>query len=528
MVFSTKEMRFLYLCCSPNLWKPRKPWRRLGTRAMVEEDFSGENAYDVLGVAENCSLEEIKSSFRKLAKETHPDARIRADAASTDCFIRIMAAYEILSDTQRRTHYDIYLSSQRRTLQRQWESSSAMYPGDHFAPHTKQMEVVQWLKWYRHVVNDIVSKKEIVMGSSYLERLEGELYEAIRAAYFGPVIDHMDLLPDCFEAEERSAIETAEILHLVSGRDLFGVIYIANKVLSLSEGSLKTLPSYVTMGPTFCASNGDRKMHLNLDMSYKTSNVAGQLLDSEESIRRMQSYGRYHKVHDSDVYKDLELHIAGKLVAVATRIPPRRHQNGLHYEDSQDHIHVFLNSTEDYEDCTARYVPKPSSGCSNLLGTISGLGTTPQESSCFVYDANGTKTHVIMKHRTMMVKHMHWYLVGDDVAACECRCSRAWLPSSKFWLFEPRCGMHDIGGWYIETFGRDKKGKTVPSKRKWDGSKADSKVDLTERSVEGKVPRRPAIFVHSNKLTGTHMHRSTSTLLVLVKDLYRFIQLSLH
>ncbi|KAG8650842.1 hypothetical protein MANES_07G077122v8 [Manihot esculenta] len=41
--------------------------------------------------------------------------------------------------------------------------------------------------------------------------------------------------------------------------------------------------------------------------------------------------------------------------------------------------------------------------------------------------------------------------------------------SLRFWLFEPRCDMHDIGGWYIETFGRDKKGRTVLSQRYWDG-----------------------------------------------------------
>lgn len=65
-----------------------------------------------------------------------------------------------------------------------------------------------------------------------------------------------------------------------------------------------------------------------------------------------------------------------------------------------------------------------------------------------------------------VVKHMHWYGVGDKVSIAECRCSRARLPPSKFWLFEPRCDMHDIGGWYVETFGRDKKGRTVPSHRR--------------------------------------------------------------
>ncbi|KAL5988159.1 hypothetical protein ACLOJK_035922 [Asimina triloba] len=32
----------------------------------------------------------------------------------------------------------------------------------------------------------------------------------------------------------------------------------------------------------------------------------------------------------------------------------------------------------------------------------------------------------------------------------------------------PRCCTHDIGGWYVETFGQDKKGKTVLSQREWD------------------------------------------------------------
>lgn len=45
--------------------------------------------------------------------------------------------------------------------------------------------------------------------------------------------------------------------------------------------------------------------------------------------------------------------------------------------------------------------------------------------------------------------------------------------SNRFWLFEPRCGMHDIGGWYVETFGRDKKGRNVPSQRYWDGLEAN-------------------------------------------------------
>lgn len=37
--------------------------------------------------------------------------------------------------------------------------------------------------------------------------------------------------------------------------------------------------------------------------------------------------------------------------------------------------------------------------------------------------------------------------------------------------------MHDIGGWYIETFGRDDKGKNVPSVRFWDSSDANPQFE---------------------------------------------------
>lgn len=46
--------------------------------------------------------------------------------------------------------------------------------------------------------------------------------------------------------------------------------------------------------------------------------------------------------------------------------------------------------------------------------------------------------------------------------------------------------MHDVGGWYVETFGRDKKGKTVPDQRCWDG------IDTTELSEERL---HPAIYL---------------------------------
>lgn len=65
--------------------------------ASVRSEFSGENAYDILGVSETSSSDEIKASFRKLAKETHPDlAESKNDSAASQRFVQILAAYEVL------------------------------------------------------------------------------------------------------------------------------------------------------------------------------------------------------------------------------------------------------------------------------------------------------------------------------------------------------------------------------------------------------------------------------------------------
>ncbi|MFC1902754.1 molecular chaperone DnaJ [Chloroflexota bacterium] len=60
--------------------------------------------YEVLGVDRNATDEEIKRAFRKLAFAYHPD-RNREDGAE-EKFKEVNEAYEILSDTDRRSAYD--------------------------------------------------------------------------------------------------------------------------------------------------------------------------------------------------------------------------------------------------------------------------------------------------------------------------------------------------------------------------------------------------------------------------------------
>jgi molecular chaperone DnaJ len=63
--------------------------------------------YDVLGVGRDADDAEIKKTFRRLARELHPDVN-RHDPEAEEKFKEAAEAYEILSDSDRRATYDRY------------------------------------------------------------------------------------------------------------------------------------------------------------------------------------------------------------------------------------------------------------------------------------------------------------------------------------------------------------------------------------------------------------------------------------
>ena len=91
--------------------------------------FSSSSYYDILGISNNADITHIKQAFYSKVKLYHPD-KINNDNDHIvndykEKFIEIQAAYEILSNTEKRKAYDISLKDQQykniinnRTIQR--------------------------------------------------------------------------------------------------------------------------------------------------------------------------------------------------------------------------------------------------------------------------------------------------------------------------------------------------------------------------------------------------------------------------
>ncbi len=67
---------------------------------MTKRDY-----YDILGVSQNASADELKKAYRRLAMEYHPDQNPDDDQAA-EKFKELTEAYQVLSDSDKRARYD--------------------------------------------------------------------------------------------------------------------------------------------------------------------------------------------------------------------------------------------------------------------------------------------------------------------------------------------------------------------------------------------------------------------------------------
>jgi len=69
---------------------------------MKKDDF---DPFEILGVDENASKEEIKKAYKKLSKKHHPD-RNKGSEESHDIFVKISMSFKLLTDPDERKKFD--------------------------------------------------------------------------------------------------------------------------------------------------------------------------------------------------------------------------------------------------------------------------------------------------------------------------------------------------------------------------------------------------------------------------------------
>ncbi|ROP65149.1 molecular chaperone DnaJ [Curtobacterium sp. PhB130] len=72
---------------------------------MASQDWFDKDFYKVLGVSKDASDAELKKTYRKLARQFHPDSN-PGDTAAENRFKEISEAYSVLSDKEQRAEYD--------------------------------------------------------------------------------------------------------------------------------------------------------------------------------------------------------------------------------------------------------------------------------------------------------------------------------------------------------------------------------------------------------------------------------------
>lgn len=102
--------------------------------------------YSVLGVQKTASAEEIKKSYRKLAKKLHPDHN-PGDKKAEERFKEVSGAFEVLGDPKRRSLYDEFGEistrpgfdeAKAREFQRQAAAAGGSFSGSGFEGFTSQ------------------------------------------------------------------------------------------------------------------------------------------------------------------------------------------------------------------------------------------------------------------------------------------------------------------------------------------------------------------------------------------------------
>jgi len=110
------------------------------------------NFYEELGLEKNATIREIKSSYRSLVKQHHPDA-----GGEKERFLAIQNAWETLNDTIKKAEYDRknFSSTSYDSLNENWEEK---FNSKKYNSSIKDKEVETWITEIYMPINRLISQ----------------------------------------------------------------------------------------------------------------------------------------------------------------------------------------------------------------------------------------------------------------------------------------------------------------------------------------------------------------------------------
>ncbi|KAL4857519.1 Chaperone protein DnaJ [Chlorella vulgaris] len=468
--------------------------------------------YRVVGCPPTATAAELKSAFRKRAKQLHPDAA--SALASKEAFAELLAAYQVLSQPRSRQLYDLSDGSGPSILR---AAAAGGVPGA--ASQEADLEVD--LSWG---LGGIFKKPASSGAPSTLDQvrqnLQGELQSAVRQAYLGPRLQdlHPSCLPDAFEADERAAADCPDLLRLVSGRQLLG--YVRERRLELLarqaaaaaalSGGRQQQQQQQQQGSLAAVSPQGLQVSAAVGLQQQEEEQAvagssGQCQTTTQQQRQRQRQQQQQRVQrDADV---LDLYLGDEVVATAVRNyppplnpnacsaptcghsgawepqqqrptthqhqdrqPAQQPQQGVEEQpppppQQQDQMHDQQQDQQQEQQhgrqLRRRPLPAQVVGVYGRSGELQAQievqeldpGSSTASSARLLSPA-GRHTHTVFRTHTPLVRHLTFAAeLSDGGRLVVCRARRAWLPPSSLWLFKPLAHSHDIGGWCFEWAG---------------------------------------------------------------------------
>jgi molecular chaperone DnaJ len=109
-----------------------------------------ETHYQVLQISTHATADEIKQSYRRLAKEFHPD--LNGGKTNADRIVKLNAAYEILGDDRKRREYD-YLCAPTVAIPRQQQAGAQIPRRPQTVGRELDEDLILWLNQVYQPIN---------------------------------------------------------------------------------------------------------------------------------------------------------------------------------------------------------------------------------------------------------------------------------------------------------------------------------------------------------------------------------------